>query len=168
MLNISRALKNPGQTYPIRVELPGETVEIMGDEVVLSEVVFEGVFLGAGEEINVNGNISATVNTHCANCLAPVKAVVRAQLDEVFVKDGDGEEAYPLLGYEIDLEPVIREAVLLELPFRFLCSEDCKGLCPVCGKNRNKELCTCPKEGRVANPFSALNSLLTERNNEEV
>ena len=51
---------------------------------------------------------------------------------------------------------------------RFLCREDCKGLCPVCGKDLNTELCTCPKGGKAGNPFSALSRLLTDQNNEEV
>ena len=51
---------------------------------------------------------------------------------------------------------------------RFLCREDCKGLCPVCGKDLNTELCTCPKGGKAGNPFSALSRLLTDQNYEEV
>ena len=67
MLNISRALKNPGQSYPIEVVLPDETIEVMGDEITLAGVCFDGVFFGAGEEINVNGKISALAKTQCAN-----------------------------------------------------------------------------------------------------
>ncbi len=168
MLNISRALKNPGQSYPIEVALPDETIEVMGDEITLADVCFDGVFFGAGEEVNVNGKISALAKTQCANCLIPIEKKVKADLDAVFVVGGDGEDAYPITGYEIDLEPVIREAVILELPIRFLCKDDCKGLCPKCGKNRNHELCTCPKDMGKLNPFSALNSLLSDQNNEEV
>ena len=49
------------------------------------------------------------------------------------------EEAYPLAGDELDLEPLARDAVLLELPLAPLCAEDCPGLCPTCGANRNTE-----------------------------
>ena len=49
------------------------------------------------------------------------------------------EEAYPLTGDELDLEPLARDAVLLELPLAPLCTEDCRGLCPTCGANRNTE-----------------------------
>ena len=49
------------------------------------------------------------------------------------------EEAYPLTGDELDLEPLARDAVLLELPLAPLCAEDCQGLCPTCGANRNTE-----------------------------
>ncbi|MBQ3078947.1 MAG: DUF177 domain-containing protein [Clostridia bacterium] len=168
MLNISKALKNPGQAYPVELACSFEAMEIMGDEVSLRDVKFTGNYFGAGEEVSVSGEICAKAHTHCANCLVPVVKPIKAELNEVFVKGGDGEDAYPLQGYEIDLEPVIREALLLELPMRFLCSDNCKGLCPVCGKNRNKELCTCTSGEDSKNPFSALSSLLSDHNDEEV
>ena len=61
--------------------------------------------------------------------------------------DGD-EEAYPLTGDELDLEPLARDAVLLELPLAPLCSEDCRGLCPQCGANWNTEPCDCTARRR--------------------
>ena len=56
----------------------------------------------------------------------------------------------------------VSDALLLELPYRFLCSENCQGICPVCGKNRNIAPCTCQEGGERQNPFSALSELLTE------
>ena len=71
-------------------------------------------------------------------------AEVRERYAPVGGADRD-EEAYPLSGDELDLEPLARDAVLLELPLAPLCSEDCRGLCPVCGANRNTEPCgVCP------------------------
>ena len=52
--------------------------------------------------------------------------------------------------------------LVLELPMRFVCSEDCKGICYVCGANRNIAPCTCQEGGERQNPFSALSELLTE------
>ena len=60
----------------------------------------------------------------------------------------------------------MRDALLLELPYRFLCSEDCKGLCSNCGINLNLGTCTCHEEEEVTNPFSALKAIV--QNNEEV
>ena len=49
---------------------------------------------------------------------------------ELYTEDGDGEETYPLVDDEVDLEPLVRDAVLLELPLAPLCRPDCLGLCP--------------------------------------
>lgn len=61
----------------------------------------------------------------------------------------DGEDAVGLAEYrddKIDLGEVVREQLYLALPMKPLCQEDCKGLCPVCGVNRNRETCTCQQE----------------------
>ncbi len=50
---------------------------------------------------------------------------------------------YPYQGEEVDLEPLLREQILLAVPFAPLCSESCRGLCPVCGIDRNTGTCTC-------------------------
>ncbi len=53
------------------------------------------------------------------------------------------EDAYPMTGNDLDLEPMARDAVLLELPLAPLCAPDCRGLCPQCGANRNLGDCEC-------------------------
>lgn len=168
MLNVSAALKNPGQAYPLDLTFSFDPVEIMGDEVRFSPVRFQGEYMSAKDEVSLSGTVTASAHSRCANCLADVTVGITAQLDAQFARGGDGEDQYPLEGYEIDPAPAVREAVLLELPIRFLCREDCKGICPVCGKNRNTDLCTCHEGSVKPNPFSALSSLLYDQNNEEV
>ena len=166
--NVSKALKNPGQAYPLQMAFAFDPMEVMGDEVRLEEAAFDGEFMGAENEVNVSGTVTAQAHSRCANCLSPVNVPIRAEMEVTFAKDGDGEEKYPLDGYEIDLAPAVQEALILELPMRFLCREDCKGICPVCGKNRNTDLCTCQEGVEKKNAFSALSSLLFDQNNEEV
>ena len=168
MLDVSKALKYPGQVYPLEMSFTFDPCEIMGDEVSFSNVVFRGEYFGADETVNVSGAIEAVVHAHCANCLKPVQKPLKAELKGEFVRGGDDGDKYPLEGHEIDLAAAVEEALLLDLPMRFLCREDCKGLCPVCGKDLNTELCTCPKGGKAGNPFLALSRLLTDQNNEEV
>ena len=168
MLNVSKALKNPGQAFPLQMTFDFEPMEIMGDEVELTEAAFDGEYMSASDEINVTGDASAKAHSRCAKCLSPVVVNIHADMEAEFAKGGDGEDKYPIEGYEIDLAPAVQEALLLELPIRFLCRKDCKGLCPVCGKNRNTDLCTCQEGVSKPNPFSALSSLLSDQNNEEV
>ena len=53
------------------------------------------------------------------------------------------DDAFPIEGDQIDLVPAVREAVLLELPDDVLCREECAGICPVCGIDRNQGTCEC-------------------------
>jgi uncharacterized protein len=78
---------------------------------------------------------------------------------ELYTRGGDGDETYRLDGDEVDLEPLVHDAVLLELPQAPLCRPDCLGLCPTCGANRNLDPCTCaaPRDPR----WAALDALAT-------
>ncbi len=68
--------------------------------------------------------------------------------DGSFALDNADQELFD--GKKIDLDPIVREQVLLALPMDAVCSEDCKGLCPVCGQNLNEKNCSC--ERKVVDP----------------
>ena len=96
--------------------------------------------------ITADGTASTSWRGECRRCGGPVAGTVVARVKERFAPTGGtnrDEEAYPLTGDELDLEPLARDAVLLELPLAPLCLEDCAGLCPTCGANRNTETCDC-------------------------
>ncbi len=164
LMDVSLALKNPGQSYPMDQTLDVEPMVVLDDPVEFSSVRLEGAFVGAGDSVRVTGTLSADVVSRCALCLELVRTHVRAEVDVLFAREVDPEDPdqYPLDGYRVDLQPVAEEALVLELPMRFLCSEDCKGICPVCGTNRNIAPCTCQEGGERQSPFSALSELLTE------
>jgi len=91
----------------------------------------------------VTGTISVPWRAACRRCLAEVSGVVVAEVDELFRGEPDDEEAEPIVGDQIDLAPVVRQTVLLEMPEAPLCREDCAGICPVCGADRNIDPCDC-------------------------
>jgi uncharacterized protein len=100
--------------------------------------------------ITATGTVSAPWVGECRRCGGPAGGTLVAEVRERFAPaggtDGD-EEAYPLTGDELDLEPLARDAVLLELPLAPLCTPDCLGLCPQCGTNWNLGPCTCRPAG---------------------
>ena len=164
LMDISLALKNPGQSYPFETTVEVEPMIVLDDPVRFDSVCLKGTYTGAGESVRIRGTINADVESRCALCLEPVKTHVEATVDVSFYKTPDPEDAdaYPLDGYRIDIQPMAEEALVLELPMRFMCSEDCKGICYICGANRNIAPCTCQEGGERQNPFSALRELLTE------
>jgi uncharacterized protein len=110
--------------------------------------------------ITVTGTVRASWVGECRRCGGPVVGTVEPRVRERYVPVGrtaDDEDAYPLEGDELDLEPLVRDAVLLDLPLAPLCSADCLGLCPRCGTTWNLGPCSCPP---VADPrWSALDAL---------
>jgi uncharacterized protein len=106
-------------------------------------------------DIRIRAAYRATFEVLCARCVEPVSTPVAGNFDLIFrpqAADAEsGERAITLdeteIGYYeesgLSLEDVVREQVLLSLPSRTLCKEDCKGLCPRCGQNLNLETCKC-------------------------
>jgi uncharacterized protein len=111
------------------------------------------------------GAVTAPWVGECRRCGGPVSGTVVSSVRERFAPaggSGQDEDAYPLSGDKLDLEPLARDAVLLDLPLAPLCTEACLGLCPRCGANWNLAACDCPPE--LDPRWSALDSLLdTER-----
>lgn len=107
------------------------------------------------KDIRLRGRLATRLELQCARCLEPVSQDVArdfellyrplgadAGRDELSVTDAEAEIGY-YQGEGILLEDVLREQVLLALPLKITCREDCKGLCPHCGKNLNQEQCSC-------------------------
>jgi uncharacterized protein len=113
--------------------------------VVYADVELDSVLGG----IEVIGQVRATWVGECRRCLGPVGGELVADVRELYRPLGpteDDEETYPIDGDHLDLAPLVRDAVLLDLPLAPLCRADCAGLCPICGADRNSEACGCPVE----------------------
>ena len=126
------------------------------------------------ETIVVEGTVKTVVGTDCSRCLEPVQAPVQGEFRYVLVpapedaerKAGDKFDAEAELNPDdvdcayyhddvIDLDPLIFEQIVLQIPIKMLCLESCKGLCPQCGANLNKGRCDCPV-GPIGGKFAVL------------
>ena len=130
---------------------PGRSVVPVGGqaEVDVALTPFEG-------GIDVEGTVSAPWVGQCRRCTTPVSGELRIAVHERFAAGagpGAEDELYPLTDDTIDLGPLARDAIVLELPMAPLCREDCAGLCPQCGADRNEGECGCvaPGDPRWAN-----------------
>jgi uncharacterized protein len=107
---------------------PGSPVELD----LRLESVIEGVL--------VTGTAAVLLRGECVRCLAEISAELEVDVQELFVypeSDATEEEASRLEGELIDLEPLLRDDVVLDLPFQPVCREDCAGLCAECGADLN-------------------------------
>jgi uncharacterized protein len=90
-----------------------------------------------------SGSISAPWRADCQRCLGPAAGRIRFDFRELFEKVPRDGESYRLGHDSIDMEPLVREAVILELPLVPLCAPDCPGLCPTCGADLKQGACGC-------------------------
>ncbi len=107
------------------------------------------------KDIRLNGDLATTFELPCARCLEPVVQDVAHKFDLLYRPQGAdaGPEERSVTATEAEvsyyqgegllLEDALREQVLLAVPLKVICREDCKGLCPHCGKNLNMEQCSC-------------------------
>jgi uncharacterized protein len=128
--------------------------------------------------IHVRGSIRGQFNVVCARCLGTAPVVVdEAELSLTFMPPSDKSPAereelneddldtFVHDGVQVDLEPVIREQLVLAIPITPLCSEDCKGICGGCGVDLNRASCECKEASSSATPWAAALSRLKANNN---
>lgn len=121
------------------------------------------------DEVQVRAQIQTSVELQCDRCLAPVGVPVNVEFVALFGQDDEpSAEAKELQGEEldfsvyegdsIDLDEIVREQILLALPLRQLCRDDCKGLCMNCRADLNKLTCGC-QHGEIDPRWAALKEL---------
>lgn len=149
------------------------------DAEVRDQLLVQAEVIPAGKDVCVSGVVTGTVVRECVRCLkrydddcrisfrvtyqaSTPEAARRPRGGDRQAKDKPDDAAVPLegelysyAGEELDLGPMLREQVILANPMQPLCHRDCRGLCPVCGEDRNVLTCRCA-EARPPNPFAVL------------
>lgn len=112
-----------------------------------------------GERVRLKGEVKAEIEARCDRCLRPVNVPVLVEFDAEYVPsahEAATEELAELQaedmtasiyeGDSVNVDELVREQLLLARPMRLLCREDCKGLCPHCGTDLNRETCSCGRQ----------------------
>lgn len=156
---------------PFEMNLSGEEIDLEVETAkIIGQVAAKGEVYRRIAQTDVRGHINAAVLMDCVRCLQPVERKVSIDFDvsyvdpEHFAADREKEvsgsdlETDVLSGESLDLKDVVREQILLDLPARVFCSDNCKGLCQKCGANFNLVTCNCQAD-EVDPRWSALKNL---------
>jgi uncharacterized protein len=121
----------------------------VGGDIVVEEFAGRIRLTRTPQGIVAKGDFSAKIPAECARCLKPFASPINIQLEDLFIYPPQNATD-PLLAVaedaHLNLEPLLREYILINQPTRLLCREDCKGLCPVCGNDLNEGPCDHPEE----------------------
>jgi uncharacterized protein len=150
-------------------------------DIMSQGVRFDGPVVGslrlerAGEIVDVRGHLKLAGFVACSRCLTEKALALEAAVDLTLCLHAAEEDLteerelteeelglVPVVGEEIDLNPLVAEQLILALPIKVLCSESCKGLCPQCGQNLNEGDCHCG-DAAIPGPFDALKKLKLDR-----
>lgn len=158
-LDITEALKNEGELYTSEYHGAFKGIDFLGECYDFPQ----GIDVSAdyrfdGEGVIVSGRFDAQATVNCARCLKPFLYTIGFRFAEYYKKQPE-EGEYEFHGESIELDRMLEDNVVVNLPARFLCREECKGLCSHCGKDLNEGECGCLPEADSANPFSSLSKL---------
>ncbi|TMK86320.1 MAG: DUF177 domain-containing protein [Actinobacteria bacterium] len=147
-IDVRDLLGHPGASRTVHVGEPvaglaTQVASVPEDRPVAGDLLFESVIEG----LLVSGSLEGTMALVCARCLKPIESAFRIDVQELFAPGATPtDDEYPVTDGSVDLEPMIRDAVVLAMPFAPLCRPDCQGLCERCGGDRNLGECACPPE----------------------
>lgn len=124
------------------------------------DVRYQGEITSHLDVLRLTGVIETMLHVPCARCLRPLQIPLSAQVDVLLAPDGEEEDGvFPISGDAVDPEEVFVPELLLSVGMVYLCKEDCKGLCPHCGADRNVTRCDCDAQ-QVDERLAVLASLL--------
>ncbi len=161
-ISIELAKKNAGEIYHAELEGSLDDNSLPYGCAYDGEVEASVDYTFSEEGLFVWGKIAAKIAASCARCLKNIIYPVETEFSEVFKSAPDGDdETYVYEGDFAELDKMLGDRINLVLPVRFLCSEDCKGLCSKCGADLNDGDCGCSRDAEIMekSPFSQLKGL---------
>ena len=149
VVHVADLVNRPGARRRERLEgrLPG-VVQVV-DTCLRTElpIVVDTLLEWVSDGLLATGTVEGAWEAPCRRCLKPARGDLRVEFQELFEPSPREGESYRLGHDSIDLEPLAREALTLDLPLAPLCTETCRGLCPTCGADLNLGDCDCPPVG---------------------
>ena len=148
-LDLNRVLELPGEADVVTADVDLTTVKHAGRPLFTAPVNVTAKAVNRAGVVTLDCTYRFTLHVLCDRCLAPLELPVDRTVSHTVVREVNGEDDETFLVAEngcVELEELATNDILPELPQRYLCREDCKGLCPQCGKNRNKGPCGCQSD----------------------
>lgn len=167
-INLKRIIAEIGADLVAEGEIEMETLTVGDVSFRFREPVrYSVTFTNTGGGIVADGTAEALVSTECSRCLSEFEMTLSGAVEGFYVSP-DRVESIPqeqefelIEDDKVDIEPAVSAALAVDAPFAPLHAEDCAGICPLCGCDRNVEECDCAEEP-AASPFDVLKGMFAE------
>lgn len=167
LLDISVALRNPGEVYNFSTEIAMEPQNIYGQTYNIDSVIIDSIYTANEGEVYFSGKVSFDITTQCARCLNNVKEHVSTDFSEIFsssaINVGEIQEKYDynilLDGYNINVTQFVHQVVIANIPLKIICQNGCKNTTLYIDNDNNHD-------SLENNPFLILKNVFN--NDEEV
>lgn len=152
VVSLTDFMSNKSGTMELTVPFTPDTINISGADYKVSEKSEISLKLTIVEfgKLSVHADFSMKAIAPCDRCLKDVVIPVSVCIDRELnfnsdQEDSDSDDEYYLTGYDLDVDQMIYEEVLIGFPMKVLCREDCRGICKVCGADLNNGECGCDR-----------------------
>lgn len=148
-IELEPVFNNRGLTRSLDFDLDLSSVEYNGGFPFTAPVHVSGKVENSTDIVSLKASADFTLNLTCDRCAAKIERTFSIPVEHILVTElnDDGNDEYILINsYRYDVEPLIMEDILLSLPTKVLCREDCLGICHRCGKDLNDGPCGCGKQ----------------------
>lgn len=159
IINIASVLNGEKESISFCGEENFPAFEFNGEKHEFVEPIkVSGCVSSKGEIFELDLKITAKIAALCSRCTKPlVHTMVFETLETLSITEADEDVIY-VSGTTLDLSDIVKESIYNNMPIRFLCDKNCKGLCPKCGIDKNVKDCTCDEENNNS-VFSKLDEL---------
>lgn len=160
-INLKKLISGAVERIPFAGEVDLSAEQLYGAHPFRRPVQYRGEVTNHLGVLRLNGTVTACYETACARCLKPLEIPLTANVDMVLVQEqeDDGEDVFVIAGDEVQPEDALIPALYFEVDMAYLCKEDCKGLCPHCGADRNQTVCGCGEQ-QIDDRLAVLKTLL--------
>ncbi|MHB1455151.1 MAG: YceD family protein [Saccharofermentanales bacterium] len=167
-IDIKTIARDIGSSMDISLKLSPKSLDLLQEDYKIAEIItFEGELKNVADKVLIlTGKLTGSLSTCCDRCGEPTRLDFEGLVEATFRSEAevkaqelsaDPEEDYTYEGFSIIPDKALRDSLLLCLPIKILCGEECKGLCVVCGNNLNVDDCGCAESGK--NRISAFDDL---------
>lgn len=149
LFNLKSLFLGEIQSLPIDCVLDFSGVEFQNEHPFPKPVKVEGAVTASADIVTLHAKVRLEYNGTCDRCLTEFERPTEVPMKHILVtslNNEDSDEFILLENYQLKLDELVAEDLILSLPSKHLCRKDCRGLCPTCGKNLNEGLCGCHKE----------------------
>lgn len=163
-LDVSKGFVTPATAFPFEATVALSPQEIGGEIIAFDPVELKGVYSVYDNVVRLEGALETTAHGACALCMRPAQVPVRLSFAETFRRDANEteDESFRYEGKYVPLDHMALTLVLLELPLRFQCEENCEGSEELKAWKKENPVSSAEEGAPTQHPFEALRSLLNE------
>lgn len=151
ILDLSEILKNDKEVMSLNFDIDLSSLEFMGENFIFQKPLnLKGTLTNNTKNLELNAEVNGEMQVHCARCAKPFITKVSFPVSEILLREdreiSEDSDVVVFSGYEVDLTDIVADSFFMNVSGQYLCKEDCKGLCAVCGCDLNESTCDCESE----------------------